>query len=61
MRDLEVLKDFFKILKQEISKIDTVGILKTTNVVAKFASFMLGIMFIYAGMSEIMVFRYRIT
>ena len=58
MRDFEVLEDYFKIVKQEISKIDTVGILKTTNVVAKFASFMLGIMFIYAGMSEIMVFRY---
>ena len=58
MRDLELLEDYFKIVKQEISKIDTVGILKTTNVFAKFASFMLGIMFIFAGMSEIMVFRY---
>ena len=57
MRDLHIFEDYFKIAKQEISKIETVGLLKTTNIVAKFASFMLGIMFIYAGMSEIMVFR----
>ena len=59
MRDLRILKDYLKIAKQEISKIETVGFLKTTNVVAKFASFMLGIMFIYAGLSEIMIFRYQ--
>jgi len=59
IRDMRAFEDYLKIAKQEISKIDTVGLLKTTNVVAKFANFMLGIMFIYAGLSEIMIFRYQ--
>ena len=51
-----MIEDNWKILKAEIAKIDTVGLLKTTNVVSKFTSFMLGVIFIYAGITEMIIF-----
>ena len=57
MRDFYIIEDYLKLFKQEIKKIDTVGVLKTINFVVKFASFLMGVMFVYAGLSEMIIFR----
>ncbi|CAG5104373.1 Oidioi.mRNA.OKI2018_I69.chr1.g1221.t1.cds [Oikopleura dioica] len=59
MRDFYIIEDYLKIVKGEIKKIDTVGVLKTINFVVKFASFLFGVMFIYAGFSEMIIFSHE--